>query len=67
MSSDDENILEAINIINILNTNVNTRNVLWYFPLGPLGNIQNYWAHSFWRRNCKERGAFPKYIVSYEI
>lgn len=46
MSSDEEGTLCALNLLNILNTNTNTK------------KVRNYWVHPFWRENCRERGAF---------
>lgn len=43
--SDEEDVLCALNIINILNVNQTSK-------------VRSYWVHPFWRENCRERGAF---------
>jgi len=44
MSSDEEDALCALNLLNILNANQK--------------RVRNYWVHPFWRANCRGRGAF---------
>ncbi|KAL4088604.1 hypothetical protein QTP88_023693 [Uroleucon formosanum] len=44
MSSDEEDALCALNLLNILNTKQK--------------RVRNYWVHPFWRENCRRRGAF---------
>ncbi|KAL4121972.1 hypothetical protein QTP88_014387 [Uroleucon formosanum] len=44
MSSDEEDALCALNLLNILNTNQK--------------RVRNYWVHPFWCENCRRRGAF---------
>lgn len=43
MSSDEENALWALNLLNILNANYK--------------RDRNYWVHPFWRENCRGRGS----------
>jgi len=45
MSSDDEDVLYAVNFLNILNANRSSR-------------LHDYWVHPFWRENCCDRGAY---------
>lgn len=45
MLSDDEDILTAVNLINVLNHNQ-----------GPI--VRKYWVHPFWRANCNNRGVY---------
>jgi len=46
MSSDDEEVLHAVNLVNILNAQ------------GGQKRVHNYWVHPFWRQNCNDRGAY---------
>jgi len=45
MSSEDEDILAAVNLINVLNHNQRSTK-------------RKYWVHPFWRKNCNNRGVY---------
>jgi len=45
MLSDDKDVLDAVNLLNILNAYEGSR-------------VHNYWVHPFWRQNCNDRGAY---------
>jgi hypothetical protein len=45
MSSEDEDVLAAINIVNYLNYNQGS-------------TVRKYWVHPFWRKNCYSHGIY---------
>jgi len=45
MLSDDEDILTAVNLINVLNYNQGSI-------------VRKYWVHPFWHANCNNRGVY---------
>lgn len=45
MSSEDEDVLAAVNLVNYLNYNQGSI-------------VRKYWVHPFWRKNCYSRGLY---------
>lgn len=45
MSSEEEDILAAVNLLNFLNYNQGSI-------------VRKYWVHPFWRTNCSSRGVY---------